>query len=143
MEVFPFLDRIRSIKRKLILIGASATLGLTLIILATFGYFDVELAHGADDPDKVETIEENHINPEQFYKYCSACHPGGGNKFKSQFPLINAPQLADFKTFLAYIRDPKARDGSLTIMIQFPAKILSEEEAREIYQYIVEVLRKD
>ena len=143
MEVFFVLARILGIKRKPISIGESATWGLILLIITTLGYFGGELVLGATDPNKVETNAENQIKPEQFNKYCSACHPKGGNKFKSHFPLRNAPQLANFETFLAYIRAPKARDGSLTIMMQFPAKILSEEEAREIYQYIVEVLRKD
>ena len=47
-----------------------------------------------------------------------------------------------FDTFLAYIRSPKARDGSATIMPPFPADKLSEENAQKIYQYIVQVMKE-
>jgi hypothetical protein len=70
------------------------------------------------------------------------CHPNGGNKYKAHLPLVNAPQLASFDTFRAYIRNPKARDGSSTIMMAFSAKILSEQDSREIYRYIVEILKR-
>jgi mono/diheme cytochrome c family protein len=90
----------------------------------------------------VETAKENKIGFKLFNKYCSGCHPNGGNKYKAHLPLINAPQLSNFETFRAYIRNPKARDGSSTVMMSFPSKILSEQDARAIYQYIVEILRR-
>ena len=142
MEVFSVIATILGIKGRWVSIGVFAICVLGLISFTALGYFGGELVFGATDPIKVEMTKENQLNPEQFNKYCSACHPGGGNKFKPHLSLINAPQLADFETFLTYIRAPKARDGSPTIMMQFSPKIVSEQEAREIYQYIVQVLRK-
>ncbi|MBW2721536.1 MAG: hypothetical protein JRC67_04835 [Deltaproteobacteria bacterium] len=56
--------------------------------------------------------------------------------------MKTAPQLVTFDTFLAYIRSPKARDGSKTIMPPFPADKLSGDEAQKIYQYIVQVMKE-
>jgi len=60
---------------------------------------------------------------------------------KPQLPLRIAPQLTDFPTFLAYVRNPKARDGSETVMPPFPADRLTEDQAREIYDYVVTAFR--
>ncbi len=143
MEVFRVITTILPTKGRSVLIGVLVISGLGLIHFTALGYFASELVFGASDPKKVEISQESRANPEQFNKYCSPCHPGGGNKYKLHLPLKRAPQLAEFETFLAYIRAPKARDGSSTRMMQFPARILSEQEAREIYQYIDQVLRED
>ena len=115
--------------------------GLCLLNVTALGYFGGELIYSAASPKEVQATREIQISSEQFKKSCIACHPGGGNTFKAHFPLKSAPQLADFKTFLAYLRNPEARDGSQTIMPPLPADKLPEQEAMEIYQYIVQVLQ--
>jgi mono/diheme cytochrome c family protein len=60
---------------------------------------------------------------------------------KPNLPLRSAPQLTDFPTFLAYVRSPKARDGSETVMPPFPADRLTEEQGKEIYDYVVTAFR--
>jgi len=115
---------------------------LCLVNVTAIGYFGGELVFGDRTARKeVETVGAE-VNAEQFGKSCSACHPGGGNSIKPQFPLRKAPQLVNFETFLAYIRSPKARDGSQTVMPPFPSDKLSELQAREIYQYMMKVLEK-
>ncbi len=125
-------------------VSRSALLLYTLCLMnvTALGYFGGELVFGGRTTGKeVETVGVE-VSAEQFGKSCSACHPGGGNSIKPQFPLREAPQLVNFETFLAYIRSPKARDGSQTVMPPFPSDKLSELQAREIYQYIVKVLEK-
>lgn len=116
--------------------------GLCLLNATALGYFGGELIYGGSGPLSAAETEEIQVSAEQFNKSCRACHPGGGNSIKANFPLRSAPQLADFNTFLAYIRNPKARDGSQTIMSAFPVEQLSDIQAREIYQYVIQVLRK-
>ena len=120
--------------------------GLCVLNVTALGYFGGELIYGAARTKEVETAkiaEKIQASPEQFKQACSACHPGGGNTFKTSLPLKTAPQLVDFDTFLSYLRNPKARDGSKTIMPPFPADRLSEHQAMEIYQYVIDVLQKE
>lgn len=88
-------------------------------------------------------IQEPPITSEQFAQKCAACHPGGGNAFKPHLPLTKAPQLQDFAAFLAYIRNPKARDGAGNIMPPYPPENLSDEQARGIYQQIIDLQKED
>jgi uncharacterized membrane protein len=126
---------------KVISLGILGIYGLCLLNVTALGYFGGELIFNPASPKEVQATKETQISSEQFKKSCSACHPGGGNTFKADLPLKSAPQLADFKTFLVYLRDPKARDGTQTIMPPFPADKLPEQQAMEIYHYIVQVLQ--
>ncbi|MEJ2725129.1 MAG: cytochrome c [Deltaproteobacteria bacterium] len=77
---------------------------------------------------------------EIFRMNCVSCHAQGGNLIYPDFPLRGAPQLADFNTFLAYIRHPAMPDGSQGPMPAFPPQRISDEQARDLYQYLVTVL---
>jgi hypothetical protein len=67
---------------------------------------------------------------------CNRCHPNGGNVIPPDLPLRGSSKLADFKTFLSYIRDPKMPDGSEGVMPAFSKKQISDQEAQTLYQYI-------
>jgi uncharacterized membrane protein len=115
---------------------------LCLVNVTAIGYFGGELVFGDRTARKeLETVGVE-VKAEQFNKSCGACHPNGGNTIKSHLPLKGAPQLVNFETFLSYIRSPKARDGSTTVMPSFAPEKLSDQQAREVYQYIVKVLEK-
>ncbi len=88
-------------------------------------------------------VPEGQPAAEQFNQTCGACHPDGGNVFKPHLPLKGAPQLEDFDTFLSYIRSPKARDGSDSIMPPFSTESCSEQQARAIYQEIMRLREKE
>jgi uncharacterized membrane protein len=110
---------------------------LCALNVVALGYFGGELVFGTRSPGGSGKVKERQVSAEQFTKHCSSCHPNGGNVFKPSLPLRGAPELTDFPTFLAYVRSPKARDGSETVMPPFPADRLTEEQAREIYDYVV------
>ena len=113
-----------------------------LVNVTAIGYFGGELVFGDRTARKeVETVGVE-VKAEQFSKSCGACHPNGGNSIKPHLPIKDAPQLVNFETFLSYIRSPKARDGSQTVMPSFSPEKLSDQQAREVYQYIVKVLEK-
>jgi len=115
---------------------------LCLITVTAIGYFGGELIFGGRTARKEVEKVGVEVNAEQFTKSCSACHPNGGNSIKPHLPIKDAPQLVNFETFLSYIRSPKARDGSQTVMPSFSPEKLSDQQAREVYQYIVKVLEK-
>ena len=115
---------------------------LCLMTVTAIGYFGGELVHGGRAAGKELEMLGVEIRAEQFTKSCSGCHAHGGNSIKPHLPLKDAPQLVNFGTFLSYIRSPKARDGSQTVMPSFSPERLSDQQAREVYQYIVKVLTK-
>jgi len=121
---------------------------LCLLNVTALGYFGGELAYGGRAPGKlsettaVTTDADIEAGATLYNQTCSACHPNGGNSIKQNLPLKTAPQLVTFDTFLAYIRSPKARDGSKTVMPLFSGDKLSEEDAQKIYQYINQVLKE-
>jgi mono/diheme cytochrome c family protein len=53
---------------------------------------------------------------EIFATSCSRCHAQGGNLVYPNLPLRGAPQLADFNSFLAFIRNPVMPDGSPEVL---------------------------
>jgi mono/diheme cytochrome c family protein len=75
-----------------------------------------------------------------FRSRCAACHPGGGNTMMPELPLRGAPQLADFDTFVAFMRDPRLPDGSRGPMPPFSADTLTPGQAKSLYHYILNVL---
>ena len=119
---------------------------LCLLNVTALGYFGGELVYGGrasgklSDTNTLTTDANIQAGATLYNQTCSACHPNGGNTIKANLPLRSAPQLSDFNSFLTYIRSPKARDGSQTIMPSFPAEKLSDNKAREIYQYVTQVL---
>jgi mono/diheme cytochrome c family protein len=121
---------------------------LCLLNVTALGYFGGELVYGGRVPGKLSDVTTVAIDADieagatLFNQTCSACHPNGGNSIKQNLPLKEAPQLVSFEIFLTYIRNPKARDGSQTIMPSFSPEKFSDQEANKVYQYIVKVLEK-
>lgn len=68
---------------------------------------------------------------EEFQKNCTPCHPDGGNVIKREKPMKESKKLANFNTFLAWIRNP------VQTMPTFPPSQISDKQARELYDYIV------
>jgi mono/diheme cytochrome c family protein len=112
---------------------------LCLLNVTALGYLGGELVYGK--AGERGSPEATAPSPELFNKSCGSCHPKGGNTIRANLPLGKAPQLVDFDTFLSYLRNPKARDGSRTVMPAFSADKLSDQQVREIYQYVNQVLR--
>ncbi|MEJ2137054.1 MAG: c-type cytochrome [Desulfofustis sp.] len=135
-------------KTEKVSVGALLIYGLCLLNVTALGYFGGELAYGGRTPAKPGDSARSTATAEMeagatlFNQTCSACHPNGGNSIKQNLPLKEAPQLVSFEIFLTYIRNPKARDGSQTIMPSFSPEKFSDQEANKVYQYIVKVLEK-
>ena len=74
---------------------------------------------------------------EEFKENCSSCHPNGGNVIKPEDTLKGSNTLKDFETFLSWIRKP------VQPMPTFSASQLSEEQARQLYDYIVKASKSE
>lgn len=110
---------------------------LSFLTVVALGYYGGELVLGGRSP---------YIPPEFrqaggiFEAHCNTCHPGGGNLTNPKLPLRSAPQLANFEAFVKQIRNPKLSDGSPGSMPPIPEKVLSDDQAWELYQFIIHVL---
>jgi mono/diheme cytochrome c family protein len=72
-----------------------------------------------------------------FSEICSGCHENGGNIININLPMKGSHKLANYATFLSFIRNPKMPDGSTGAMPSFPESRVSSDEAKKLYQYIV------
>jgi mono/diheme cytochrome c family protein len=67
---------------------------------------------------------------------CASCHPNGGNVVTPNLPVKGSRTLADFKTFLNFIRDPKMPNGSTGAMPAMTQAKISDRQAEALYQFI-------
>lgn len=119
-------------------LGAQSKVLLPFYILAFctvvgLGYFGGQLVYGAKAQPAANSYKAGEL---VFSSHCSGCHPHGGNVIKPNRPVKNSDKLVDFKTFLSWIRAPKAP------MPAFPSSSISDKSAHELYQYIVHVINK-
>ncbi len=119
-------------------IASLSIYSLSFFTAVALGYYGGQLVFGGWIP---EAPKELQTGARIFKGNCSGCHPHGGNIFATNLPLNLAPQLANFDTFLTFIRHPKMPDGSPGEMPDFPTTRISEPQARELYQYIVMVMK--
>ena len=71
-----------------------------------------------------------------FGENCASCHPDGGNIIVPGLPLRGSRVLTNFRTFEAFIRNPKMPDGSQGSMPSFDRSQISEGQARELYHFV-------
>jgi uncharacterized membrane protein len=110
---------------------------LSFLTVVALGYYGGELVlggRGTNIPPKfgqAGSVFENN---------CAMCHPGGHSVTNPQLALRNTPQLANFETFVDQLRNPRLPDGSPGAMPPIPKETLSDEQAWELYQYIIHVV---
>ena len=117
----------------------TAVYTLCFLIVVVIGYFGGQLVYSGWGPPAPKEFQ---AGAKIFKARCSGCHPGGGNIVIPNLPLKGAPEVADYSSFAAFIRNPKMPDGSKGIMPPFPAASISDPQAKELYQYIIRVLEK-
>jgi uncharacterized membrane protein len=110
---------------------------LCLLTVVVLGFYGGQLVFGAKEP--VSPAQFN-AGRDIFNANCSACHPHGGNIIEPSLPLVAAPQLGSFESFSAFVRNPREPDGSKGMMPPFPASKIPDEEQKQLYDYIVNVL---
>jgi cytochrome c553 len=117
-----------------------------VVILALVSVFAIVAITSAQGPGMMgqgmmssgqeEKSSQGASGAEIYNANCRVCHQNGGNVINPSLPLRGSLKLADISTFLAYIRNPKLPDGSRGSMLAFSQAQISDEQARELYQYI-------
>jgi len=113
---------------------------LSLLCVIIQGYFGSDLVHARKTlsaPEKFQT------GARIYREYCAECHPQGGNVINPNLPLIGSRKMVDFNTFLEFNHDPKRPDGSTGSMPPFPPSKISDQDEKELYEYIINVLQKN
>ncbi|MBN2354413.1 MAG: c-type cytochrome [Spirochaetales bacterium] len=72
-----------------------------------------------------------------FAGYCASCHPGGGNVIRPDLTIKISRTLSDESTFLGFIRDPRLPSGQAGAMPSFPADVLPDKSAGDLYDYLI------
>jgi len=72
-----------------------------------------------------------------FSEVCIECHPNGGNIANLNLPIKGSLKLANYETFLSFIRDLRMPDGSTGSMPSFPESRISNDETKKLYKYLV------
>lgn len=115
------------------------TYALSFFAVAAMGYYGADLAFG----NRAPVAPPEYVAGEKiFMKNCNACHPYGGNIVNAKLSVMGAPQLIDSRVFLAYLRDPKQPKGSLAIMPIVPATKVTDEQAKQLFDYITKVVER-
>jgi uncharacterized membrane protein len=116
-----------------------AVYALCLLTVAGLGFFGGELVYGEKIASiAVENSQLKDYRPGRklYAANCGGCHANGGNTIKPELPVKHSPKTVDFDTFLAWIRNPRAP------MPAYPSRALSDQQAGDIYQYIIQVLNR-
>jgi len=87
--------------------------------------------------DEKATSEQLRKGEQIFSSSCRVCHANGGNVINPSLPLRGSQKLADIKTFLSFIRNPRMPDGSRGAMPSFSESQISDNDAENLYNYFV------
>jgi len=118
---------------------ALASYLLAFVCVVALGYFGAELAFGTKVP---AAPPEYQVGEKIYMKNCSACHPFGGNIVNAKLSVTGAPQLVEFRIFLLYLRDPKQPKPAVPLMPIVPPTKISDEQAKQLFDYITKVLER-
>jgi uncharacterized membrane protein len=101
---------------------------LCFLTMTILGYFGGQLIIEGEGKPQAATVR--FLSGEKLFAVnCNDCHPGGSD-------ILNPPQLTNFNTFLAYLRNPRRA------MPSFPPEKISEKQARKVYDYLTKLREK-
>jgi hypothetical protein len=114
---------------------------ITAVMIGTSASAQMEKSMGpgmmeSGQPESSATPGPGRAGAKIFADSCANCHPDGGNVIVPSLPLKGSRVLANFRTFLAFIRHPKMPDGSQGAMPAFSQSQISKSQARRLYHYI-------
>jgi uncharacterized membrane protein len=120
-------------------IASLVVYGVSFLIVVGLGLEGGDLVYGSAPASSSVSVSDSTSLAGQkvFADNCSSCHAGGGNSINGKYLLSRAPQAGSAQTFIAFIRDPKARDGSENQMPAFAPADMSDKDANALYSYVV------
>jgi uncharacterized membrane protein len=111
--------------------------GVCFLLVVGLGLEGGDLVYGSAPASSSVSDASSLAGQKIFADNCASCHAGGGNSINQKYPLARAPQAGSVETFVAFIRDPKARDGSENQMPAFATADISDSDASSLYSYVV------
>jgi len=112
---------------------------LCLFNVMGLGYFGGKLVYEGRTP----TVKDGLFPGRNiFVGHCSGCHSNGGNILFPNLPLRAAPQLVSFEKFIEFLRNPTLPNGSKGPMPAFTQHDLSDQQAHELYEYVIKGFSK-
>jgi hypothetical protein len=72
-----------------------------------------------------------------FNNNCRVCHVNGGNVINPGMPIRGSFKLTNLETFMTFIRNPQLPDGSKGSMPSFSKSQISDDQVKDLYQYII------
>ncbi|MDA8165185.1 MAG: c-type cytochrome [Desulfobacteraceae bacterium] len=105
---------------------------LAVVNVTALGYFGAEIVFGNRAPRGTPFKEGQRI----FLHNCTGCHPYGGNILKPKMAIIGSDKLDSQKTFIDWIRKPKAP------MPPFLPSDISDVQAGKLYEYLASLWKK-
>jgi len=104
---------------------------VSLLAAGLIGFFGAQLVYAQKSSKGPDAFR---AGAAIFEKNCVDCHPQGQNILKPDHPIVGSQKLKTFQTFTGWIRKPVAP------MPTFPESQVSEADAKELYEYITNVL---
>lgn len=139
-----FLFLLLSLGMILIFTGREESKALLAIYFIAFftvvglGYYGGRLVFGGRAPAAPHGLEAGR---RLFENNCMACHPNLGNAIMPDMPIIGSDNLVDLHSFISLIRDPRLDNGQKGPMPDFPPQKISDDQARQLYEYLTIVLK--
>jgi uncharacterized membrane protein len=140
-----FLFVLLSLGLFLVVSGRQESKALLVIYLIAFftvgglGYFGGRLTFGGRAPAAPPGLQ---AGKKLFEDNCMACHPNGGNAIRPKMIIVGSDRLTDFHAFLKWIRNPRLDNGKKGPMPEFLPWKISDQQARQLYDYLIGVLGK-
>jgi uncharacterized membrane protein len=112
---------------------------IAFLTVGGLGYFGGRLVFGGRAPAAPPSLQAGKFI---FENNCMACHPNGGNAIRPTAIIVGSDRLKDFHTFLVWIRNPRQDNGQKGPMPEFLPWKISDQQARQLYDYLIGVLGK-
>lgn len=109
----------------------------SFVIVVVLGYFGGNLVYGGTQS---KTPESYVAGMNTFNANCAGCHPNGGNVINPALPILNSVYTQSPAAFLVFIRNPRKTNGSQGPMHAFAPTKISDQQAGELYNYVLHVL---
>ncbi|MCE5262843.1 MAG: c-type cytochrome [Deltaproteobacteria bacterium] len=123
-------------------IGGVMSRFITYFVSLTFvvgiGYFGGALVF----PDKASGAPNLSEGERLFGTNCAGCHPRGENVINPALPVIGSRILNDLDSFTKFNRNPLKSDGSKGTMPAFPKDKVSDQELKQLYEYLKSIDKK-
>lgn len=139
-----FLFLLLSLGMILVFTGREESKALLAIYFIAFftvvglGYYGGRLVFGGRAPAAPMGLEAGR---RLFENNCMACHPNLGNAIMPDMTIIGSDNLRDLHSFISLIRDPRLDNGQKGPMPDFPPQKISDDQARQLYEYLTTVLK--